>query len=868
MAISTSGTIWCEDERRSGLIRAPASPVNGIDYVEYRRDMLAPPARRHALEVTFLKAPPAGLDAAPEAFVVLGGARIVDVRTLSVEPDPGDPLTIRVFLDREGDFSIYALSVEPPWLDPERSQARFSFKAGCPSDLDCRRTVDCASEAPAEPELDYLAKDYQSFRRLLMELVAERHPDWLERSPADLGVAVLELFAYVGDQLSYFQDAVGTEAFLDACLHRISAARHARLIDYRMHQGRNAYAFVQFDATAGAPGFVPAGAKLVTRIGRPLIGDAGAPGAVMPATADFDADPALDGATVFETTARIRADALHNLLRIHSWGDAECCLARGATEAWLYGVPDGANPNAYRPAFAPGDYLLIREAVSPVTGAAADADPARAQVVRITDVEDDEDPVFRAAMTGGALTARSSPAQAALPLQRVVWRREDALTQPFRLSTETPETGLIDPVSIAQGNVAPADHGRTISRILPAPRAETRAWPIAALTLPDGPLTHQAMPPEPVYAADGRLVPGRHDLAADVREVGPAIVLSVLTTEGDVELWTPAPHLFESGSYDQQFVAEVDNDAAVRLRFGDDRYGRAPADVVAVTARYRIGVGRSGNLGAGSLVHIVAPTAAEMTDPADPSAAPAPFVGIERVFQPLPARLGAEAETIEQVRQLAPEAFRAIQFRAVTEADWEEVALRHAEVAAAKARFRWTGSWHTVFVAIHPRDEARLTRLPGGGAALATDFAAAMRAHLGRFRVAGYDLAVHAAVYVPIEIELRLCVRAGHFHGDVIAAVRRALSNRAYADGSRGFFHPLAFRFGDAVYLSRLYQAAEAVEGVESATALVFKRYWEVPGDAIARGLIAMGPMEMPVLEDDPNFPERGVLRIGAVGGQ
>ena len=32
MVVSRSGLIWCEDERRSGVLREPAHPLNGIDY--------------------------------------------------------------------------------------------------------------------------------------------------------------------------------------------------------------------------------------------------------------------------------------------------------------------------------------------------------------------------------------------------------------------------------------------------------------------------------------------------------------------------------------------------------------------------------------------------------------------------------------------------------------------------------------------------------------------------------------------------------------------------------------------------------------------------------------------------------------------
>ncbi len=880
MSVSRNGLVWCEDERRSGVLRAPAHPLNGLDFVEYVRDPPAPPERRHVLEVTFLKPPPAALAGAPAAFTVQGGVRVVGVRVLAVEPDPGKPLRLRVFLDREGDFSVYVLAVAHADVDPERSEARFGFKAGCPTPFDCRTTLECPPSALPEPALDYLAKDYQSFRRLMLDLVAERNPGWQERLAADLGITVVEVLAYVGDYLSYYQDAAGAEGYLESCLQRVSARRHARLVDYRMHDGRNAIAWVHFVARPGTDGVVPAGAKLATRVTRPLRGESTPPPPVLPDTADFDADPALGDATVFETTARARVAALHNALRIHTWGDVDCCLARGAREAFLYGVLPGADPTAFRSELAVGDYLLLEEVRSPVTGAAADADPLHRQVVRLTAVEDTVDPAYREVLVGGGLTPRASLAEAPLPLQRVAWAEADALGFTLCLSAETPETGPIDPAALARGNVAPADHGRTVERDLPFPTdgAELR-WPLPSLALdasaddvpaalPVGPLTQQAMPAEPRFAPDRRLATGRHDLARDARDTMPAVVLTLHFQGGEDELWQPVPHLLDSGPYDQHFVAEVDDDGVGRLRFGDDQYGRRPLNGDGTTARWRIGNGRPGNLGAGALVHVVRPTAAELVDPADPGGTPAVFADVATVHQPLAARLGTDVESVEEVRQLAPEAFRAIQFRAVTERDWEDAALRHPDVAAAKARFRWTGSWHTVFVAVHPRDERNLIRLPGGGAELAPAFAAAMRAHLVRYKLAGYDLVVWAAQYVPLEITLTVCVARGHFRGDVVAAVARALSNRAFADGTRGFFHPLEFVFGQAVYLSRLYAAVEAVPGVESLTVEVFKRYWEVARDELARGQIPLGPFEIARLDNDLNQPEHGMLTIAAVGGQ
>lgn len=869
MTLSRSGLVWCADERRRADLRPAAHPLNGVDFVEYFEDETAPAGRRRWLEAAFLKAPPAALIGAPGAFAVEGGVRVVGVRTLDVAAHPSDPLRLVIYVDRSGDFSTYRLTVSDAGIDPELSEAAFSFKAACPSEFDCAAATECPEAVGTAPELDYLAKDYQSFRRLMLDLVAERNPDWTERLPADLGIALVEALAYAGDYLSYMQDAaVSTEAFLDACQHRISARRHALLIDYRMHDGRNAFAFAHFEARAGTAGVVPQGAQLATRIGRPLRGQTAAPDAVIAAgTADFDADPALSDAVVFETTARTRVVATHNELRIHAWGDAECCLAAGATEARLYGLGPGPDPQAFAPSLEPGDYLLFEEVVSPVTGLAADRDPARRQVVRIVAAEAASDPAYRDVLTGGALTPRLAAAEPALPLQRVVWRREDAPGFALCLSAETPETGPIDPVSVARGNVAPVDHGRTIEESLGPPREGPGRWGIDTLALTRAPLTLHAAPADAVYAADGRVVGGRHDLDAPAAAAVPAIALTIAYANGENELWTPVPDLLASDAFDQHFVAEIENDGAAILRFGDDQYGRRPLGASSISARYRIGVGRRGDLGSGALVHLIEPDAALLTDPADPDAGPETFADVARVWQPLPARLGQDPETIDQTRELAPEAFRAEQFRAVTEADWAAAALKAPGVAAAKARFRWTGSWQTVFVAAQPQDAANLTRLAGGAVTLAPGFAAEATDFLGRYKLAGYDLRVRAADYVPLEIDVEICVKRGHFRGDALGEVARRLSNGVWAPGRDGFFNPRAFSFGAPVHLSALVAAVEEVEGVSSTRVSRFKRYWEAEGDALARGVIEVGDFEIALLSNDPNFPEQGVLRLTAVGG-
>lgn len=877
--ISREEPLWCDDERRNVVLAAPSHPLNGIDYVEYRRDLLAPPVQRHRIEIHFLKAPPAALIGAPTAFSIEGGVRIVGVTPRDVIANPTDPLCLVVFVDREGDFSTYWLHCADPTIDPERSESAFSFKAGCPSEFDCRPRHDCDPPAFVEPALDYLAKDYQSFRRLMMDLAPQLNPDFTERNPADLAVTLIELFAYVGDYLSYFQDAAATEAFFDTCRHRISAGRHARLIDYRMHNGRNAWCFVQFDVEDGVNGTVLAGTKLVTRLVEPLRGEPAPPGLIIPpGSADFDSDPVLLDATVFETAAPVRVIAGRNLLRIHDWGDAACCLARGAREAWLYAVrPQGADLVASRPDLIAGEYVLLEEVVGCVTGLPADADPHHRQVVRLEFAGPAEDPVFRDRLVAGALTPAAA-ADTKLPLLHVRWGERDATNIPFCLSVELAASGQLVPnVTIVRGNVTPADHGRTIVRQWPdAAHPETELpsldpgsgrWPVDVQALGEGPLTFQSMPSDPVYAPDGRLATGRHDLGVPAEQASAAITVNYAWAGLDNELYVPVPTLIGSDLYDTHFVTEVDNSGKALLRFGDDQYGRRPVRPDSARARYRLGNGRRGNIGHSALAHIVTPEAADLVDPANLGGATLPFPALVALRQPLAATGGVDPQSIEEVRQLAPEAFRAVTYRAVSEADYEAAARLIEGVAAAKASFVWTGSWHTVCVSIHPTDTNALLRLPGGGAILKPAFAASVAAALGRYRLAGYDLVITAAIYVPIELEIQLCVAKGHFRGDVLEAASDALSNRLLPGNRRGFFYPANFAFGEPVYASRIYALLQDIDGVESARILVMKRYWSSPNGELERGLVPLGPAEIARLDNDRNQPEFGVLRLTAVGG-
>ncbi|MEZ6242096.1 MAG: putative baseplate assembly protein [Phycisphaerales bacterium] len=870
-----------EENRRANLLSHPF--LNGIDAVKYERRLVAGKVR-HFLVVTMLKPlpdPPTsdpdgayGLTTTPELVHILGGSRIVGIDALSVAL-AGDQLEIEVS-DR-GDFSVYTLALGwrsdgagglahvTPALDRVYSRAAFGFRDECPIEFDCRD--DCSCNAPPEPEphIDYLAKDYASFLRLLTDFAKSRNPNWTEDSPADVGVMLMEILAYAGDHLSYAQDAVANERSLDTSRLRVSARRHARLVDYRMHDGRNAWAWVHVQASAS--GSLPQGTRLMTRMLSPIPGSGPtAPGVEIDETNLTDDiykyDPVVRRSRVFETTHPLSVDPLNNTLYIHTRGDTDCCLLSGATEIELYALQGLV---VTHPTLSVGDLLLIEEVRGPETGAEADADPAHRYVVRLESVEQDVDAMYSDHVSldddGEPALSVFATGNTPMPILRVRWSADQALPDPVCVSAEPALRGPLANVSVARGNIALADHGRTVLESFefdePIQPRRRENLPFT-LKLSDGPLTMQYLGDSPLFVLNGSmlvLANERYDVACELSEVEPAVALEADFPSGS-KIYTSVPQLLESSSSDTHFVTEVEADGSTRLRFGDDEYGAAPTGATAMRVTYRVGNGTAGNVGAEAIAHVVRPSA------------PASWPRIEAIRNPIAATDGRAMETIEEVRQNAPAAFRALQYRAVTTQDYIDAALRIEGVSGAVAAFRWFGSWHTVVVAIDPTDQSNLLYLPGGQAELTPSFARYIHDELTECRLAGYDLRIRAGSYVPLEVELKVCAEADYFRQDIKKAVLDRLSSGLRRDGTPGFFHPDNLSFGDDIAASRIIAAVGEITGVSSVELRRLTRFGQLSEGALVDEILPIGDWEIARLDNDPNFMERGVLKVSIGGGK
>jgi predicted phage baseplate assembly protein len=852
----------CCEQRRLEVLRRSGS-ANAIEFLEVL-DHAAPPSvpPQQTLFVRLLHAPGSmspPLTVTNDNVRITGGARIPVVAIdwvaigddLPAQAEPGLvagidelPRTLVIRTKSSGDFSRYTLSLvksssnaaPPQGFDPLLATIEFSFKVECPSDFDCAAPLPCPVVPAPAPRIDYLAKDYAGFRRLMLDRLNLLTPGWTERSPADVGITLVELLAFAADTLSYRQDVVANEAYLHTARQRISVRRHARLVDYSLHEGCNARAYVHLHVADGAsPQSLPRGSRLLTAA-------PAAPAVIEPGSRE-ERDARASGVQIFETAHDKTLYSSLNRLLFYTWGDGGCCLSRGATRATLAGHLDDLQA---------GDFLVLIEERSPAKDE-DDADPSHRHVVRLTRVALDEDP-------SGQLF-NEPPVDGPLPITTIEWDASDAL--PFALCISVLDApGKV--VSVALGNIVLADHGETTAaERLPAVPQQALQYATLAHAVGDCctppvvarpplryrpllaavPLTHGFVFAELLAAPSD--APAAWWSAAALRALVPREAMPQIelqrTDTTPRETWTVQRDLLGSNADAADFVAEVQDDGRARLRFGDDAHGRRPNEGASLDAVYRVGNGVAGNVGAKSIAHLLI----------------APALAIDEIFNPLPAFGGVDPEDIEAARRDAPQAFRTQQ-RAVTAADYAEVAGRYSEVQRAAATFRWTGSWHTVF----------LTADRAGAAAVDAPFETGLRRHLERFRMAGYDLEVDAPRFVALDVALHICVQPNFFRADVLTAVRATLGTTLLPDGRRGVFHPDNFTFAQPVYASRIVAAAQSVEGVESVRVDKFQRLAAPDPSTLDNGVIPIGRLEIAQLDNDPNYRDRGRLTLTVGGGK
>lgn len=806
-------------------------PLNGLDFVLVSLQPVGAPTEAllelHFINANSVAAILADVVATPAhmrtIFPVSGGHRVhagpgagqVQVTGVAAGADAN---VLVLTVQPIGDYSTYTLEVDFANIDPVFAELNFKFRPGC-------FTNDCAPDwkpAPApetQPGIDYLAKDYDSFRHSLIVAMGQRVPGWRPTSEADFDQVLIDLFSAAADELSDFQDRVMNEAYLGTARKRVSVARHARLMDYHIHQGNQASTWLALELAPPAAGVLAAGVDAWT-----------------------GPDPGFPTAQHFISRDAQRVDALLNHFGLYTWSDTIPALAAGSTSADLR-IASGTmfDANAVRDIFVQGlvTHLLIQEWLNPATGREPGHDPRKRQLLELL-------PGAEAAETlNDPLTGDF--------LVRVKWRKQDALRFNYCFVVNCPPPlGRVEDVSLFHGNLVRVHHGaqRDVEFIEPgtpivAPnqrhfeRKNRPREPFGVTCrLPDGPLAYTDTP-------TGGEVPPRSTIA-----------LTVTVPAVGVDPWDERIDLVHSDDgveTGDSFIVETDELGQSAIHFGNGTNGRALPNGASVQCAYQVGYPLDGNVGADSIVGVTAGAnplliGATVWNPFDASS--------DERASASGATIGRAPEMIPEIIRRAPEAYRFRQLRAVTVDDYVRRTEEVPGVSRAAARYAWTGSWRTVRVTVDPEGSTELSDT------LRQRVADALEA----VRLIGEDIEIRPPRFVPVVIDVVVCASPEYWPADVKSVLVQEFSTGYTPDGRRGFFHPDEWTFGQELHASEIIGRVQRVVGVEHIISVSMRR-WDGTAPA-SSSILALRANEILLVQNDPDQMELGSIDFDVRGGR
>jgi hypothetical protein len=776
------------------LAVAASGSYSGIDFVEV--------AAPRTLVVHFLNQV-AVADLSMTAAITGGDS----VPTVALQPitasdwstdAEGRPLLTLTAL-ADGDFSNYTLTITAPKLDLILDSTVFSFKANCPSEFDCAPTpAVCPPSQVTVPPIDYLSRDFQSFQQALLAFSSLRYPNWVERSEADFGTMMSELLSAVGDELSYLQDRVAAEATLPNATQRRSLVSLARLVDYEPQPAVSATTTLQCNVSG--TGTVAAGA-LVSAL-------------------------APDGSPVpFEIGIGLADTSHYPVSNLWNYGiapywfdDSEQCWPAGATDMWVQN--HGFN-------FTAGQALLIQ---TDLPG------ESLRQIVHLTEPGfETYDPIF---LTNGLPT----------PVTHLVWGSGDALTRARDLTR-----------TLAGGNLLPATQGQRFTEAFAIGTPPT-SQPNAVLAIARmGPNGSESQPNYVFRYPLGQSALGWLANADPSQPPTPQIILQQIMPASVG--WNFATTLLQSLATDLDFTVDpvawqvvarsgngqptqweiAGGDGGGTIRFGNNVFGASPAEQDMFQVTYRTGLGSAGNVAADTIT---------MIDPATAGL-------LIAARNPLAVTTGADEETASHIQRMAPQAFRAVQYRAVVAQDYEAAAETLPWVLKAGTSFRWTGSWMTVFTAADPR----------GSEQISIDQEIQLVELLNRYRLAGYESYAPPPDYISVDLIVEVCAQIGWLNSDVEASVLNVLGSPTRPNDSTAFFFADRFTFGTPLYRSRLVAAIQGAPGVLGVYAITYRKRGSFAGFVDLPEVVTPAPTQILRVENDPSWPERGTIRVIAEGG-
>ncbi|HYP07659.1 MAG TPA: hypothetical protein VER03_15605 [Bryobacteraceae bacterium] len=515
---------------------------------------------------------------------------------------------------------------------------------------------------------------------------------------------------------------------------------------------------------------------------------------------------------VFYVRDRTRVDPSNNtsVLTVAAWpGASSATVAAGSTTLLLWDQTYSLLAGM-RFAFAQGDYThtATLTSVRPIDlpgWAAFPTDPLVPADRPLTEIQF-EPPLARELRPWDAaapLRMYANLASASHGARRVTWINPPPAPAPG------------DPVPSPEDIVLPLNQRNAI--VVAVPRGATMVSLLRAFQVPEGPV---------VYDGDN-----------------PVIDVYI-----DGELWSREEHLHQSQSFDLHYAAGSDNSGHLWLEFGDGVRGREievdPVTwlpTVSMRIVYRIGEPLDGNCARDTLTEVVQPAEAGFAG-----------LGVTAITNITPGLGGKRKDTLDEIREGVPNSLRHGELqRAVSLADYAAIAKEVEGVSRAAAK-ALGGPFNTVLVLIDADDETQLT----------AELSDRVWQRIEETRMAGREHFVAPADYVPLRVELIICVQPGFLRHLVRERVLAEL--RPGTDEQSGYFHPDNLTFGQDLEAGDLVAFVQSIPGVRSVKVLAFCRLSQpVP---TVEDRIIFGATEVARLDADEDFPENGVMEVSVVG--
>jgi hypothetical protein len=185
-------------------------------------------------------------------------------------------------------------------------------------DEDALRTPFAVFNRPGLSQLNFRVGTYGSFRQAMLEGIARepRLAGLQTREAGDYAITLIELFAAVGDVLTFYNERIANELYLRTAVNRDSVVRLTRMLGYRANPGLAATTLLSFNLDSGAITKIRLGLKVMSTPGQD------------------------ERALTFEALETLTADARLNALPVFAPPVAINPLGDGRTRAPILSRPD------------------------------------------------------------------------------------------------------------------------------------------------------------------------------------------------------------------------------------------------------------------------------------------------------------------------------------------------------------------------------------------------------------------------------------------------------------------------------------------------------------------------------------------------